>query len=74
MPCASRSKNDILNKVSNQRSMARLGLGPRPRNLQSLVYLKRLVGCVLWHVNLWRLFNAKSIFIQIISSISNNSV
>ena len=29
---------------------------------------------VLWHINLCRLFNAKSIFIQIISSISNNSV
>ena len=33
-----------------------------------------LVGCVLWHINLCRSFNAKSIFIQIISSISNNSV
>ena len=29
---------------------------------------------VLWHINLCKLFNAKSIFIQIISSISNNSV
>ena len=29
---------------------------------------------VLWHINLCRLFNAKSIFIQINSSISNNSV
>ena len=29
---------------------------------------------VLWHINLWRLFNAKSIFMQINSSISNNSV
>ena len=33
-----------------------------------------LVGWVLWHINLCRLFNAKSIFIQIISSVSNNSV
>ena len=33
----------------------------------------RLFGGVLWHINHWRLFNAKSIFIQIISSISNNS-
>ena len=33
-----------------------------------------LVVWVLWHINLCRLFNAKSIFIQIISSISNNSV
>ena len=33
-----------------------------------------LVGWVLWHINLSRLFNAKSIFIQIIYSISNNSV
>ena len=33
-----------------------------------------LVGWVLWHINLYRLFNAKSIFTQMISSISNNSV
>ena len=32
------------------------------------------VGWVLWHINLCRLFNAKSIFMQIVSSISNNSV
>ena len=32
------------------------------------------VGWVLWHNNFCRLFNAKSIFIQIIGSISNNSV
>ena len=32
-----------------------------------------LVGwLVLWHTNLCRLFNAKSIFIQIINSISNS--
>ena len=36
--------------------------------------IRRLVGWVLWHINLCRLFNAKSTFIQIISSISNNSV
>ena len=29
---------------------------------------------VLWHINYCRLFNTKSIFIQISSSISNNSV
>ena len=29
---------------------------------------------VLWHINLCRLFNAKSIFIKINSSISNYSV
>ena len=34
----------------------------------------RLVGCVLWHINLCRLFNAKSIFMQIVSYFSNNSV
>ena len=28
---------------------------------------------VLWHINHYRLFNAKSIFIHINSSISNNS-
>ena len=33
-----------------------------------------VVGWVLWHINLCRLFDAKSIFIQIISFISNNSV
>ena len=32
-----------------------------------------LFGWVLWHIHLCRLSNAKSIFIQIISSISNNS-
>ena len=32
-----------------------------------------LVG-FLWHINLCRLINTKSIFMQIISSISNNSV
>ena len=32
-----------------------------------------LVVWVLWHINLWMLFNAKTIFIQINSSISNNS-
>ena len=34
-----------------------------------------LVGWLgLWHVNLCRLFNAKSIFMKIVSSVSNNSV
>ena len=33
-----------------------------------------LVVWILWHINLCRLFNVKSIFIQIISSISNNSI
>ena len=34
-----------------------------------------LVAClVLWHINLCKLFNGKSIFIQINRSISNNSV
>ena len=31
-------------------------------------------GLVLWHISYYRLFNAKSIFIHIKSSISNNSV
>ena len=39
-----------------------------------MVLVGRLVGWVLWHINLCRLFNAKSIFTQIVSSISNNSV
>ena len=33
-----------------------------------------LIGWVLWHIKLCRLFHAKSIFMWIISSISNNSV
>ena len=33
-----------------------------------------LVVWVLWHINFCNLFNAKSIFIHISSSISNNSV
>ena len=33
-----------------------------------------VVVWVLWHINFCRLFNAKSILIQIINSISNNSV
>ena len=33
-----------------------------------------LVVWVLWHINLCRLFNAKSILMQIVSSISNNAV
>ena len=33
-----------------------------------------LVCWVLWHINPYRIFNAKSIFMQIVSSISNNSV
>ena len=33
-----------------------------------------LVVWALWHINLCMLFNAKSIFMQIFSSISNNSV
>ena len=37
-------------------------------------FTKWLVSWILWHINFCRLFNAKSIFKQIISSISNNSV
>ena len=33
-----------------------------------------LLVWILWHINHCRLFNAKYIFIQIVSSISNNSV
>ena len=37
--------------------------------------LPDMVGCLgLWHINLWRLFNAYSIYMQMVSSISNNSV
>ena len=44
--------------------------------MKSMLYLlmSALVGWVLWHINLCRLLNAKSIIIQIICSISNNSV
>ena len=40
------------------------------------IYKLVVVGCYLglWHINLCRLFNAKSIFIQIIIFISNNSI
>ena len=40
----------------------------------SQVFRIGLVDWILWHINLCRLFDAKSIFIQTISSISNNSV
>ena len=39
-----------------------------------LVLVGWLVGWFLWHINLCRLFNAKPILLQIISSISNNFV
>ena len=39
-----------------------------------IYYLLFWVVWVLCHINLWRLFNAKSVFIQMNSSISNNSV
>ena len=32
-----------------------------------------LVGWFLWHINLCSLFYTKSIFMQIVSSMSNNS-
>ena len=41
------------------------------------IYLQHSIVClfvwVLWHISLCRLFNAKSIFIEINSSISNDS-
>ena len=36
--------------------------------------MKLMFGLVLWHVNHCRLFNAKSIFIHINSSVSTNSI
>ena len=39
-----------------------------------VVFNCRLLFLVLWHINLCRLSNTKSIFIQINNSISNNSV
>ena len=39
-----------------------------------LVLTSPAVGWVLWHINLCRSFNTKSIFILIICSISNNSI
>ena len=33
-----------------------------------------IVSCILWHIILCRLFNARSILMQIFSTISNNSV
>ena len=46
----------------------------RPVAISRLKIQVEMVGWVLEHINLCRLFNAKSIFIQINSSISNNSV
>ena len=41
----------------------------------TFLFYSWLVGLlVLWHINLCRLFNAKSIFMQIIRSIENSSV
>ena len=37
-------------------------------------FIRLWFGLVLWHINLCRLFNAKSIFIHINSYVSNNSV
>ena len=56
------------------------GINERRWNLQSdttYAWVNTVrFGCFgfLWHINHCRLFNATSIFIQIISSISNNSV
>ena len=36
--------------------------------------MEPVVVWALWRININRLFNAKSIFMQIVSSISNNSV
>ena len=43
-------------------------------NQEALKKKQLLFVMVLWHINYCRLFNTKSIFIQINSSISNNSV
>ena len=45
-----------------------------PFRVPSMGYVGCLVVWVLWHISLCRLFNAKSIFRGIISSISNNLV
>ena len=43
-------------------------------NQRRQYFVFRLFVLFLWHINLYRLFNAKSTFIHINSSISNNSV
>ena len=48
------------------------GFSLKPKHTNEIVHW--LVGWVLWHINPCRLFNAKSIFIQINSSISNKSI
>ena len=54
--------------------------GPRDQfiNINSVlsIFILLLIwsGLVLWHINHCRLFNVKPIFIDINSSISNNSV
>ena len=46
----------------------------RERERERVYVCSWLAGWVLWHINTYRLFNAKFIFIKINSSISNNSL
>ena len=63
-----------IKKITDQFSM--MPLGPINEvihfDLCHRLGLRFKVGLVLWHINLCRLFNAKSIFIQINNSISNS--
>ena len=72
---------------SLEKGLEELGISGRIETIQTIVKIDQntekspgdligLVwfGLVLWHINNCSLFNAKSIFIHINSSISNNSV
>ena len=51
-----------------------MGFCRTPINISNIDQFVCLFVWVLWHINFCRLFDAKLIFIQINSSISNNSV
>ena len=66
-----------LPRASEQKPHHLEGVGLTPQQEIQCSKACWLVGCLvgfLWYINLCRLFNTKSIFIQIISFISNNSV
>ena len=85
---ATRRKNNTIKTNETIRGNKPEGVGERKKTkkisrqnktIQTKLYIPNhrvgwLVGWVLWHINRCRLFNAKSIFIQINSSMSNNSV
>ena len=67
-----KSKQNEWEKEENQWMKTRNGI--RKIFRKKTMSKKKSFGLVSWHINHHRLFNAKSIFIHINSSISNNSV